>query len=340
MIFSTHNMLRSVSWVIALCSAILTGIFGATFGGNNWFLIAVFFLAFSLISALCPILVNTFFSTLLRMKYVHAAILAPFAVFFVFTDLVTNGGTAALFRQADLVRTDNQNTKARDARSEVTRLEKRAREIRATTAWKGTWQSPKAYDDLIAAARLIRDNEAKRGGCGPICEQKTRELADLSAAKANALQREALKKELTNIEIELRSAKLRSAETPTRASAALTHAHNVAAGLTGQVDPGDKATFWANYGLSLWSGVAVTFASMAAAILLAFSGAVQGSYRQQYEPQAPAWERNPIPDMRPQAPQETADGQTIVLRNHHDHTDDSLRLLQEAVQRINAKYAA
>lgn len=336
---STHSLLQSISWTIAICSAILTGIFGATFGGDSYFLIAVFFLVFALISALCPILTNTFFSTLLRANYARAVILAPFALFFVFTDLITNGGTAALFRQADLVRTDNQNTKAKDARNEVQRLERRAAEIRATTAWKGAWQSPAAYDDMIAAARLIRDNEERRGGCGPICEKKTLEVAELTAAKANALQREALKKELLNIEGELRAAKAASAETPTRASAALTHAQNVAAGITWQVDPDDKSTFWANYGLSLWSGVAVTFASMAAAILLAFSGAMRVVEGHQVQPQRQPWESRPLADMRPEAAASTAQGQTIVLQSHEDHTDDSLSLLMEAVERINRKYA-
>lgn len=31
--------------------------------------------------------------------------------------------------------------------------------------------------------------------------------------------------------------------------------------------------------------------------------------------------------------------QTIVVTNKHDHTDDSLATLMEAVQRINARYA-
>lgn len=335
---STHSLLRCMSWLIAICSAVLTGIFGATFGGESWFLIAVFFIVFSAISALCPILVNNFFSTLLRSNYVRAGILAPFAVFFIFTDLITNGGTAALFRQADLVRTDNQNTKAKDARSEVKRIEKRIAEIRGQTAWQTNYLAPSAYDDQIEAARLIRDNEAKRGGCGPLCEQKTQAMADLTAAKANALHRQSLKREMVQLERELKEAKVASAETPTRASAALTHAQNVAAGLTGQVDPDNTSTFWANYGLSLWSGVAVTVASMAAAVLLAFSGVMQSAGLAPREEQQPEWYRNPIPDMRANAATETAKGQTIVLNS--DHTDDSLALMMEAVNRINAKYAA
>lgn len=325
--------------MIAVCSCVLTGIFGATFGGESWFLMGIFFFVFCLISALCPILVNNFFSTLLRSNYVRAGILAPFAVFFVVTDLITNGGTAALFRQSDLVRTDNANTKAKDARNEVKRVEKRIAEIRSQTAWQTKYLAPEAYDDQIAAARLIRDNEAKRGGCGPLCEQKTQAMAELTAAKANALHRQSLKSEMVTLERELKEAKVASAETPTRASAALTHATNVAAGITGQIEPGSEPTFWANYGLSLWSGVAVTFASMAAAILLAFSGAMQAASFAPRHDDEPAWERNPIPDMRPQAAQETAKGQTIVLQNKHDQTDDSLSLLMEAVTRINNKYA-
>lgn len=338
--WTSHNLLRCMSWLIAICSAVLTGIFGATFGGSNWVLIGIFFIVFSAISALCPILVNNFFSTLLRSNYVRAGILAPFAVFFVFTDLITNGGTAALFRQADLVRTDNQNTNAKNARNQVQRLEKRIAEIRADVAWTGNWRATGAYDKLIANGERYVEMETKRGGCGPICEQRMRELDSLRSERVNAERREALKAEMVTLERELRDAKLAVAETPTQASAALTHATNVAAGLTGQVEPGAEPTFWANYGLSLWSGVAVTVASMAAAILLAFSGAMQSPAHYRHEEQAPSWDRNPIPDMRPTAAEETAKGQTIVLNNRHDHTDDSLALMMEAVNRINAKYAA
>lgn len=332
-------MLRAMAWMIAACSCVLTGIYGSTFGGDSWFLIGLFFFVFCLISALCPILVNNFFSTLLRTNYARAVILAPFALFFVFVDLVTNGGTAALFREADLVRTDNQNTNAKNTRSEVGRLQKRIAEIRADVAWTGKWRAVGAYDKLIANGEKYVELETKRGGCGPICEKRMRELDSLRSERVNAERREALKAEMVTLERELKDAKVAVAETPTKASAALTHARNLAAGLTGQIEPGGEATFWANYGLSLLSGIAVTLASMAAAILLAFSGAMQGMGYQPREQEAPSWDRNPIPDMRANAAQETARGQTIVLQNKEDHTDDSIALMMEAVNRINAKYA-
>jgi hypothetical protein len=331
---SNHRMLEMIAWTIAVCSCILTGIFGSTFGGDSWFLMAVFFIVFALISALCPILVNRTFSTLVRGNYVRVAILAPFAVFFIFTDLVTNGGTAALFRQADLVRADNQNTNAKNARSQVQRLEKRIAEIRADVTWTGSFRAPGAYDKLIESGEKYVEMESKRGGCGVKCEARMRELDSLRSERVNALRREALKTEMVTLERELKDAKVQVTETPTQASAALTHASNVAAGITGQVDPSAGAKFWANYGLSIWSGIAVTFASMAAAILLAFSGASMPARR---EPEPPAWERNPLPDLRPTAKQEAEEAR-IVLQQH-DHTDDSLALLMQAVERINARYA-
>ena len=334
-----HAAIKALAWVIGIGSAVMTGYFGSNFGGDHWFFVSLMFVIFFAISVLCPLLVNRTTSCLIRRQWGRFAALLLFAVFFVFVDIVTNGGTSSFLRKSDLVITENQNTKAKDARNEVTRLEKRATEIRATTAWKGAWQSPAAYDDMIEAARLIRDNEARRGGCGPLCEQKTLELAELTAAKANALQREALKKELLNIEMELRAAKVASAETPTRASAALTHAKNLAAGLTGMIDPGETETFWANYKLSALTGLAVTFANIAAAILLAFSGAMQRHASPYDEPYRQPWETRPLADMRPNAAQETARGQTIVLQSQEDHTDDSLSLLMEAVERINRKYA-
>lgn len=270
---------RILAWGIGICSALLTGIFTSSFGGDNTALMIICFAVGVFLSAMCPVTFNFTARAAVDGKWVLFALLLVFAVLFACNDVVTNGGTSAMFRQSEMTLADNQNDKAKNARSQVVQLEKRISEIRQTTAWKGEWQSPKAYDDLIEAAQLIRDNEARRGGCGPICEEKTKELANLTAAKANALHRHALKQEMIALERDLKEAKVASAETPTRASAALTHATNLAAGLSGQINPDGKEKFWANYKLSALFGLTVTLASIAASILY---GVVVGTAKREH----------------------------------------------------------
>lgn len=332
-----HKSIKLLCFVIAAGSAIMTGYFGSNFGGDHWFFQSILFAIFFSLSVLCPLLCNWTTSYALHKNVGCFAVLLPFALVFVFADIVTNGGTSAFLRKSDLVLTENQNTKAKDVRGEVLRLQTRIEDIRKDTAWTGNYRAPGAYDKLIESGEKYVAMEAARGGCKTKCEARMRELDSLRAERANAARREALKAEMVTLERELKDAKVASAETPTRASAALTHAKNLAAGLTGQIDPGEEPTFWANYKLAALTGIIVTLASMAASILLAFSGAMQGGH-QPREQEAPTWDRNPLPDLRPTAAAEAQAGrQSIVLNSNH--TDDSIALMMEAVNRINAKYA-
>lgn len=173
-------------------------------------------------------------------------------------NIITDYGSAAAIRDMNTVRATNINTEARDARREVQRLETRIAEIRNQTAWKTTYLAPDAYDGLIRAARLIRDNESKRGGCGPLCEQKTKELETLNADKANAVHRLALKAEMVQLERELVEAKAKSAETQMTSSAALAQVKSVVSWFTGTRNSDETSMFWGNQSIVLWGAIFVT----------------------------------------------------------------------------------
>jgi hypothetical protein len=342
-----HYVLVGLAIAIAGCSAILTGIFGSTFGGSNWFLTLICFAVFFMISLLCPILFNAVTRAVLSWRKGMIIVLVPFAGFFLCVDIVTNFGTTALFREAELKSADNQNNKARNWRKEVERLEKDIAGIRATTAWKGVYigesgtryvlTDPKAFDKQIAIQKDLVEQEAARVRCGPKCEERQRKLQELEAARANAIEREGLMDQMRSLSIELKEAKVAAAETPTKASAALTHARNFAAGFSGQMDPGERDQFWANYKLSAIGGLSITFASIVASILVGFSSA---SLSRVPPPQPAQWAPNPyLTDTRTTAPQETAAGQhTLIMRSDTVRQDDSMEALQLALQRLDQKF--
>lgn len=336
----THFSLRSLCFTIAACSAVLTGIFGSTFGGDNWFLIGICFVSFFCISLLCPLLFNAVTSAMLRKLWFRVGVLGAFALFFGFVDVVTNAGTTALFRATEFTLADNQNNRANNARNDVRRLEDEIKSIQATAAWKGVYKGesgteypltdPKAFDDIIATQRKLVAQEAARKFCGPKCEARQRKLKELIAAQANAAERAGLKTQMRNFEIELKEAKARVAETPTRASAAVTHARNLAAGMTGSIHPGEEPQFWANYGLSALGGLSMTLASIVASILLAFSGIVR-------KEQPAPWASNPyVTDDRPEAA--AAGNQTYIMSSEHREPDKTLEALQLALGRLDKKY--
>ncbi|MEM8971088.1 MAG: hypothetical protein AAGD43_03390 [Pseudomonadota bacterium] len=346
-----HKSFQTLAIVIATGSAILTGYFGSNFGGGYWYFEVLLFVIFFAISLLCPLLITKMTSNALSWTLSGAAravILLPLAAFFTFFDVVTNGGTSQFIRQNEMAISDNQNTKAKDARGEVTRLEDRITTIRATAAWRNVWtdpvsgkqyelNAPKAYDKPIEAAQLAYELEKKRIRCADLCEKRKKELSTLEAMKAAAVAREALKAELVGLERELKDAKVASAETPTRASAALAHASNLAAGLTRQIDPTAEAKFWANYGISALNGIAVTLANLAAAVLLAFSG--RGFFSSTAKP-APRRRRRSLSDMRPQADNDTAAGQTaIYLQPSEQRRKDAMKALDNILTEIREEEA-
>lgn len=248
--------LRAAHWVLVNGSMVLTAYFGWTLAGGVMWLGIVLALIFSMISravGLCFLKAGEH-----RHSPIDFARWAFLGVLFAGANIITDYGSSASIRDASTVKAQNANVLARDARAEVKRIEKRIAEIRAQTAWKTTYLAPAAYDGLIRAAELIRDNEAKRGGCGRICEQKTKELEDLNANKANAEQRLALKAEMVQLERELVEAKAKSADNQVESSPALAQVKSLVAWVGFQKDASDGKLFWGNNAIMLVTCVLTT----------------------------------------------------------------------------------
>jgi len=266
------SLIAYLNFFITLGSAFITGVFGWSLGGDAMFMAAVLAVVFFTISYLVFQVWKFWAVKLLAGEMRTAVILLPVAVFFFAYDVVTNYGAGALYRAEEANQAVNQNVNARNARAEVTRLEKRISDIRATTAWQGTYNAPEAYQELITSANEYIRLEEARGGCGPKCEARMRERDELIAAQANARKRAALKAEMLELEGELKAAKARVFDTPSTASAALTHATNFGAFFTGQLEPDESVRFWSNNGLTAFSALATTLAGIVSSVMLGLLG--------------------------------------------------------------------
>ncbi len=258
---------------------------------------------------------------------------------FAAANIVTDYGSSAAIRDNNIVSSQNQNTKARDTRSEIKRLQTRISEIKAQTAWQGTFLAPEAYDPLIEAAKLYVANEAKRGGCGPICERKTREMADLQAAKQNSLQRQSLKAEMKVLEAELVDAKRMSATTAqTVSSPALAQVKSVIAWFTLSRSPDAGSLWWGNNSIMLWGSVIITLAIIYLAWEIGSRSVPQAAYS---APQRRVTHQpvNITPDQHQAAQQaamrEYREKTTIVERNN-----DGLEALARDIEALGGEFAS
>ncbi|HAF39540.1 MAG TPA: hypothetical protein DCG72_11195 [Gammaproteobacteria bacterium] len=164
-------------------------------------------------------------------------------------NFVSNYGLSSAVFEGNITQANNANLLFSDARSKVERLRKRDLELTSQINFKpkvggGVWLAPEAYDKLASAAQLIRDNEAKRGGCGPICEQKTQELVDIQAAKENAIARQAAIAERKQIRSELKEAEEQAAKKPEQISVAAAQVNALATLFTQSLDPEKSTKDW------------------------------------------------------------------------------------------------
>lgn len=152
--------------------------------------------------------------------------------------------------QNNVQQTDNNNQRYADARAKIQRLRKRDKElteqINFVPAVAGGIQlSPEAWGKKIETAKLRRDNEAKRGGCGRICEQRTQELTDMQAAKVNASARLVAIEERKQIRSELAEAETFAAAKPKTISVAQTQAASIAQWFDQNLDVERSKKDWA-----------------------------------------------------------------------------------------------
>lgn len=274
--FSLHTAARSINTVLIIGSAALTGVFGWTFANNSFLLGIVFFAIFSSLSLLVPILAE-YVGEQAHVGNKKVAMMAGlFAGVFFLYDVATNFGTAALFRETEIVGATNKNTLAEDARNDVLRLESRISTIKQQTAWQTKYLAPEAYDAEILKMKNETENGRNIFARSKECTDTTvassqrvcQGIAEATANKSNALARQGLKSEMLTLERELMEAKARSAEKPTVASAAITHARNAGAFVTGQMKPDETTLFWSNYGLTFSGALACSLAGLVTSLLL------------------------------------------------------------------------
>lgn len=274
--FSLYRTARAINIVIVIGSALLTGVFGYTLGGSSIILGGVFFAIFAALSLLVPVLSEYTGQQAHAGNWRVASITGGFAAIFFLYDVATNFGTGAMFRELELTTASNANTKAKDVRNDVSRIQGRIDTIVKRTAWQTDYLAPESYDSEILKFKSETENGRNIFQRSKECSNTTLEssqrvcqgIASALANKQNAIERKGLKAEMQQLERELADAKARSADTPTVASAAMTHARNAGAFITGSMEPSDKALFWSNYGLTFSAALMCSLAGFVTSLLL------------------------------------------------------------------------
>lgn len=128
--------LRVINWTFVNGSMLLTAYFGWTLGEGVFILALVLAALFAAVSRAAPLMTQYASEYLATNKYRAGMICACFGGLFFFADVLTNYGAASAIRENNIVTAEHNNNVASDARNEVTRLEKRASEIRATTQFQ------------------------------------------------------------------------------------------------------------------------------------------------------------------------------------------------------------
>ncbi|MEY2961358.1 MAG: hypothetical protein RLZ60_1188 [Pseudomonadota bacterium] len=332
--------LRIIYSILVNGSMLLTAYFGWTLGGGWLPLQIVLALIFAVISRA----VGKMFERAAYYRSQHDNIgwlrCIILGVMFAIANIVTDYGSSAAIRDANTVAAQNANALAKDTRGEVIRIEKRIAEIRAQTAWKTTYLAPSAYDALIAAAELVRDNESKRGGCGRICEAKTKELAELQAAKANAQHRLALKAEMVQLERELVEAKAKAADNKVESSAALAQVKAMVAWVGFDRNASEAKVFWGNNAIMLITCVLTTLGIIYLATELGADQPVERRpepvHAPRYLPEPAALQTEPAP-VRQAAQAARMDTYRRTTPVEEQQTDNLDRLRREMEQFLSAR---
>ncbi len=271
-------------------------------------------------------------------------------------NFVSNYGLSSAVFEGNITQANNANLLFSDARSKVERLRKRDVELTSQINFKpkvggGVWLAPEAYDKLASAAQLIRDNEAKRGGCGPICEQKTQELVDIQAAKENAIARQAAIAERKQVRSELKEAEEQAAKKPEQVSVAAAQVNALATLFTQTLSPEKSTKDWTLIYVAVAISLAISIFAHLCNLVVALNLA-----KVEEEPEQPKYAQNGwLPDNRasegrPVTPGTSVqDGQqqvyvlqseTIRENGSSDmHTQALLNTLERLDQRFNLKGA-
>lgn len=148
---------------------------------------------------------------------------------FAFADAASNTGALFAMREGSKLEARHATTVSHDIRDKVERLRTRIKTLETETSFQSEvetsdgrkfwFAAPTGYNQLIKAYELkLYNEEHKRGGCGLKCEGFKTDVANLIAAKENAIIRVGKLNDLSQRRAELREAETQAAETPGKVS--------------------------------------------------------------------------------------------------------------------------
>jgi len=259
----------------AVASALMSGLFASTLA--DWWVASVLMAAVgasgTVIWASCAIAIRYFWD---RREYVSVGAMAILALIVGLWDFTSNFGSLSWQRTSTVIQADFQRTAYTDARKTVTDNEdwiKSLRHIVTRLEQESTWlpsRPPSSFDAPIQAAALAVKLEASRGGCGPVCETRTRELAELRAKQAMAVSYVEKKAEIARLQKVIEDSRDRSLSAPPPKSGAVLQSENLASLATVSLVPHADAVQWANKLTALLAAILLCVGLPLAQYLMAY----------------------------------------------------------------------
>lgn len=256
---------RYAAMACSLASAILTGIFAWNQG--EWWLISMACVLFLVACSLCSDYINLFVVEAWRARRWGMVAVFGAGAAFVFTlNLISNIGSVGWQRDTLIKAATVQNTRYDDARDQVVEgkaslemWKARLAKLEAENAWSSTVTAD-ALRARLDSAQLAIDQEAKRGGCGPRCLERTKERDDLQARIAIAEETGTLRKQIEATKAILAKHRAKSENTETKVAAPASQAKFFASMATISLTPTDTATTWTDRGIASWIALGLCIA--------------------------------------------------------------------------------
>ena len=283
-----HLDIRLCNWLIVGISMMMSGYFGwAIMGGGS-----IFAGGMAVMCAIVCYLVSYFaqdaskaFKSGHFVNFISSVVLCGVAIAF---NIVSDYSTASIFRDQLVVATDNNNTVAENARTEVSRLEKAIANLREETAWRTKYESPETYDAMINQQKQIVDRGRnvyqRTKECTdttlPISSQVCQAIDKLKADQANAVRRQIILSELKTLGEQLKTAKGEVSEQKVVANPAQAQVQSITTWFLLDRQTTDRTDWWGAKAIMLYMTVLST-------AIITYLGFRIGALAAHYEPDEP-----------------------------------------------------
>lgn len=269
--------MKRAGFVATTLAATISGSFGWTIG-TGMIEKACFAVGLALASFIVGYaLVAAYHAYARQMRAVGHAAVALFAVA-VTVEFLSHVGFTASHRAGNIEQAALQTINFTDTRSGVADLERDLARLEAKHDWTKNYDPPESYTARIEAAKLKADNEAKRGGCGRVCEARKAEHASLIAEQAIAADRLAVAEEIKATKTKLTEARKDAGSKTKGVSTAASQGLVLATLVSGDLKPSTEAQQWTNIGISALLALFFITAGLLNFVAYAFEG-LGGSVR-------------------------------------------------------------